>query len=232
MIAAAPLPIDPLLPEIVAALAAGPAVVVEAPPGAGKTTRVPRALLEAGIAAGEIWVLEPRRLPARLAAERVAAELGERVGHTVGYTVRFEDASSPRTRLRFVTEGLLNRRLLGDPTLAGVGVVVLDEVHERHVATDLALALLRRLQATTRPDLRLCLMSATLEAAPLADYLGGCPVVRSEGRLHNVDLEYLSDAEVLAAREARDGRVLATQVTAAVRRLLREGPDGDVLVFL
>src|SRR6185295_690713 len=133
------LPIDDVLPEVVAALRNGRALVVEAPPGAGKTTRVPRALYEAGLAAdGEIWVLEPRRLPARLAAERVARELGERVGETVGYTVRFEDVSSPRTRLRFVTEGLLTRRLLTDPRLAGVGAVVLDELHERHVATDLA----------------------------------------------------------------------------------------------
>src|SRR5882672_4479096 len=121
------LPIDPLLPEIVAALRAGPCLVVEAPPGAGKTTRVPRALLEARAGGdGEIWVLEPRRLPARLAAERVARERGERVGETVGYSVRFEDVTSPRTRLRFVTEGLLTRRLLDDPQLRGVGAVVLD----------------------------------------------------------------------------------------------------------
>src|SRR5262245_33563862 len=127
------LPVDAALPRIVAALQAGPAVVVEAPPGAGKTTRVPLALLEAGAGGGggEVWVLEPRRLPARLAAERVAAELGQRVGETVGYTVRFDDVSGPRTRLRFVTEGLLTRRLLADPHLDGVGVVVLDELHER-----------------------------------------------------------------------------------------------------
>ena len=217
------LPIDDVLPDIVAALRDGRSLVVEAPPGAGKTTRVPRALLEAGVVDGEIWILEPRRLPARLAAERVARELGERVGETVGYTVRFEDASSPRTRLRFVTEGLLTRRLLSDPTLAGVGAVVLDEFHERHVATDLSLALLRRLQLGARPDLRLCAMSATLEAAPLREFLGGCAGVRSAGRLHAIEIEHLPTP---------DDRPLHEQVTGAVRRLVRDGLDGDALVFL
>jgi ATP-dependent helicase HrpB len=217
------LPIDPLLPDVVAALRADRALVIEAPPGAGKTTRVPRALLEAGIGdGGEIWVLEPRRLPARLAAERVARERGERVGETVGYTVRFEDVSSARTRLRFVTEGLLTRRLLSDPELRGVAAVVLDEFHERHVATDLALALLARLQRGARPDLRLAAMSATLEAAPLRAFLE-CAGLRSEGRLHPVDIEHLP---------APDDRPLHEQVVGAVRRVLREGPAGDVLVFL
>jgi ATP-dependent helicase HrpB len=231
MTPAQPLPIDAVLPDVVAALRAGPAVVVEAPPGAGKTTRIPRALLEAGVGggasrrdgAGEVWVLEPRRLPARLAAERVAAELGERVGDTVGYTVRFDDVTSKRTRLRFVTEGLLVRRLLDDPRLDGIGALVLDELHERHVATDLALALGRRLQQGARPDLRLCAMSATLDAAPLAAFLGGCPTVRTEGRLYPVEIEHLP---------APDERPLAVQVTAAVRRVVRESAAGDVLVFL
>jgi ATP-dependent helicase HrpB len=217
------LPIDAALPEITAALREGNALVVEAPPGAGKTTRVPRALLDAGLPPGEIWVLEPRRLPARLAAERVARELGERVGETVGYTVRFEDVSSPRTRLRFVTEGLLTRRLLSDKALEGVAAVVLDEFHERHVATDLSLALVRRLQLGARPDLRVCAMSATLEAEPIRAFLGDCAGVRSEGRLHPVDVEHL---------DAPDDRPLADQVVGAVRRVLRDGPPGDVLVFL
>jgi ATP-dependent helicase HrpB len=218
------LPIDPLLPEIVASLEARPALVIEAPPGAGKTTRVPRALLDAGFArAGEIVVLQPRRLPARLGAERVAEEMGERVGGTVGYTVRFEDASSARTRLRFVTEGVLTRRLLADPRLGGVAAVVLDEFHERHLSTDLALALLRALQTGPRPELRLCVMSATLEAEPVRAFLGDCPSVRSEGRRFDVAIEHA---------EAADDRPLAEQVVGAVRRLAREGLDGDVLVFL
>lgn len=220
----APLPIDPLLPDLVAALRPAGGLVLEAPPGAGKTTRVPRALLEAGLAGrGEIVVLQPRRLPTRLAARRVAEEFGERVGETVGYQVRFEDVSGPRTRLRFVTEGVLGRRLLSDPKLSGVGMVVLDEFHERHLAGDIALALLRRLQQTDRPDLKLVVMSATLEADPVADYLGGCPRLRSEGRRYDVELEYLPSP---------DERPIDQQVLAGLKRLAGAGLDGDVLVFL
>jgi ATP-dependent helicase HrpB len=219
-----PLPIDPSLPEVVSALRAASAVVIEAPPGAGKTTRVPRALLDAGFGeAGEILVVQPRRLPARLAAERVARELGQAPGQTVGYSVRFEEVSGPRTRVRYLTEGILSRRLLADPRLRGVGTVVLDEFHERHVATDLALALLRSLQAGARPDLKLCVMSATLDAAPVGEYLGGCPRVRSEGRAFEVALEFLPEP---------DDRPLPVQVASAVRRLVRDGPPGDLLVFL
>jgi ATP-dependent helicase HrpB len=230
-----PLPIDQLLPEIVGALRTGPAVVVEAPPGAGKTTRVPLALLEAGLAddgnragnrdgkgGGEVLVLQPRRLPARLVAQHIAAQLGEPLGERVGYTVRFEDVSGPRTRLRFITEGLLTRRLLSEPSLPGVSAVVLDEFHERHLATDLGLSLLWRLQRT-RPELRLVVMSATLEAEPVRAFLGDCPGVRSEGRLFPIEVEHLP---------APDERPLADQVAAAVRRLVREGTPGDLLVFL
>jgi ATP-dependent helicase HrpB len=221
------LPIDPLLPEVVAALRASPSVVVEAPPGAGKTTRVPRALHEAGSAGGrEVVVLEPRRLAARLAARRVAGEMGERPGETVGWQVRFEEVAGPRTRIRYVTEGLLTRRLLGEPTLPGVGAVVLDEFHERHLQGDLALALLRRLQRTARPDLRLVVMSATLDAAPVARYLGA-PSLRSEGRRFEVAIEHLSPEEA-----ARPNARLEDEVARAVKRLHREGADGDVLVFL
>src|ERR671916_1112528 len=159
------LPIDPLLSEIVASLRRAPNLVVEAPPGAGKTTRVPPAMLDAGLAGGgEVWVLEPRRLAARMAARRVAEERGESVGETIGYQVRFEEVAGPRTRLRFLTEGVLTRRLLSDRRLTNVGAVVLDEFHERHLQADLALALLRRLQRGPRPDLRLVVMSATLTA--------------------------------------------------------------------
>ncbi len=225
------LPIDSQLPEIVAALRASGAVVVEAPPGAGKTTRVPRALLDAGVAAadrGEIVVVEPRRLPARLAAERVAAELGEPAGKTVGYSVRFEDRSGPQTRIRFVTEGILLRRLLSEPALPGVAAVVLDEFHERHVTSDLALALVRALRAGPRPELGICVMSATLEADPVRAFLddekrGACARVRSLGRAFDVSIEHLAEP---------DTRPLAQQVAAAVRRAIRDEPDGDLLVFL
>jgi ATP-dependent helicase HrpB len=222
--ALAVLPIDSLLPGIAMSLRARGAVVIEAPPGAGKTTRVPPALLSAGFGQrGEIVVLQPRRLPARLAAERVASELGERTGETVGYTVRFAEEAGPRTRIRFVTEGILVRRLLSEPTLPGVEVVILDEFHERHLASDLALALLRRLQLGARPDLGLVAMSATLDAEPVCEFLGDCPLVRSEGRLFEIALEHLPQP---------DARPLADQVASAVRRLCQEGLDGDVLVFL
>ena len=218
------LPIDALLADIVASLRAAPSLVLEAPPGAGKTTRVPAALLDARLADdGEVWVLEPRRLAARMAARRVAEERGERVGETVGYQVRFEDVSSARTRLRFLTEGVFTRRLLGDPQLTGVGAVVLDEFHERHLQSDLALALLRRLQRAPRPDLKLVVMSATLAAAPVAQFLNDCPTLRSEGRRFEVEIEHLARP---------DERPLAEQVAAAVGRLLAAGLAGDVLVFL
>ena len=127
----------------------------------------------------------------RLAARRVAHERGERIGETIGYQVRFEEVAGARTRLRFLTEGILTRRLISDPQLAGVDVVVLDEFHERHLESDLALALLRRLQSTRRPDLRLIVMSATLDTGPVARYLGGCPILRSEGRLFDLSVTQL-----------------------------------------
>ncbi|NMO21419.1 ATP-dependent helicase HrpB [Pyxidicoccus fallax] len=218
------LPIDPLLPEIVSTLRGARSLVLEAPPGAGKTTRVPRALLEAGLGQGkEIVVLQPRRLPTRLAAQRVSEEIGERVGDTVGYQVRFEDVRSAKTRLSFVTEGVLGRRLLTDPKLNDVGIVVLDEFHERHLSADISLAMLRRLQETARPDLKVVVMSATLEAEPIRAYLGGCPSLRSEGRRFDVSVEYLPTP---------DERHLDQQVLSGIKRVFANGVDGDVLVFL
>lgn len=210
------LPIDAVLPQLLEALREGPAVVLEAPPGAGKTTRVPPALLS--LVPGEVVVLEPRRIAARTAARRVAAELGERVGETVGYQVRFEDVCGPRTRLRYVTEGLFARRLLADPRLRGVSAVVIDEFHERHLPGDLALALLQCLL----PGVKLVVMSATLAAAPLAEHLRA-KVLRSEGRRFPVAVEHL---------ETGDARPLPDQVAAAVRKLTVPGALGDVLVFL
>lgn len=218
-----PLPIDPLLPEIVSSLRERSTLVLEAPPGAGKTTRVPRALMDAEWSRnGQVIVLEPRRLAARMAARRVAEELGDELGATVGYQVRFEDVSSARTRIRFVTEGILGRKLLQSPELEGVSAVVLDEFHERHLQGDVALALLERLRRSRRPDLRILVMSATLASAPVAEYLDA-PVLRAEGRLFDVAVEHLP---------APDDRPLGSQVASAVRRLVREGVDGDMLVFL
>jgi ATP-dependent RNA helicase HrpB len=206
------LPIDELIPGITDELRRSRRLVIEAPPGAGKTTRVPPALLEFG----EVLVLEPRRIAARMAARRVANELGESVGETVGYQVRFEDVSGPDTRLRFLTEGVLTRRLLSDPKLRGIATVILDEFHERHLDSDLALALVNRL------DLRIVVMSATLDAAPIAKFLGECPILRSDGKLHGVRVDYTPHSPA----------PLEEQVESALERLVKEGLDGDVLVFL
>ena len=220
------LPIDSLLPEIAQTLEKERVLVLEAPPGAGKTTRVPPAILEASRSGPpdkrEVVVLEPRRLAARMAARRVAEELGENVGDTVGYQVRFEDVSSAKTRIRFVTEAILTRRLLSDPNLEGVSAVVLDEFHERHLHGDVALALLRRMRKTARPDLKLVVMSATLDAKPAADFLG-CRTIRSEGRRFDVAIEHAP---------ADDARPLSLQVASAVRSIVHAAPEGDVLVFL
>jgi ATP-dependent helicase HrpB len=198
-------------------------LVLGAEPGAGKTTRVPRALLDAGLLeAGECWVLEPRRLAARLAAARVAEELGEPLGQTIGYAVRFEQKVSRATRVRFVTEGLLLRRLQDDPGLRGIGTVLLDEFHERHLQTDLAITLLRRLQRGPRPDLRLAAMSATLDADPVAAFLDA-PILRCPGRPWPVAVHHLPRP---------DARPLEVQVAEAVDRLYREGLKGHTLVFL
>ena len=196
--------------------------MLEAEPGAGKTTRVPWALHEA-LPDARIVVTEPRRLAARMAAHFVARERGERPGGTVGYSVRFEEVGGPATRIRYVTEGVLLRRLLADPMLSGVDVLVLDEFHERHVETDLLLALVARLKSERRTDLGLVVMSATLDAEPIARFLGDAPRLRSEGRVHPLTVEH----------DARpDDRPLEKQITSAVRRALEVEPDGDVLVFL
>jgi ATP-dependent helicase HrpB len=212
------LPVDSLLPEVVDALRDGD-LVLEAPPGAGKTTRLPAALLAAGYS--EVLVLEPRRLAARLAAQRVAAELGEAPGGRVGYQIRFDRVAGPETRLHYLTEGVLTRRLLADPDLRGAGVVVLDEFHERHLEGDVALALLRRLRRR-RKDLRLVLMSATIEGSTLARELGNWRALRSEGRLFPVDIEF-SPEEPLPLEE---------RVSQAAQRLFARLPAGDVLCFL
>jgi ATP-dependent helicase HrpB len=214
-----PLPVDAILPEVLASLKRCPNLVIEAAPGAGKTTRVPPALLES--AGGEVIVLEPRRIAARLAARRVAWEMGEQVGQTVGYQVRFEEAVSSRTRLRFVTEGILTRRMQSDPGLKGVAAVVLDEFHERRLESDLAIALLKRLQRT-RTDLRIVVMSATLDTQQLARYLDDCPILRSEGRLYELAISHLPYSP----------KPLEAQVNDALERIIQEQPAGDVLAFL
>ncbi len=214
-----PLPVDDLIPDLLASLERSPNLILEAEPGAGKTTRVPPALL--GAVRGDVLVLEPRRIAARLAARRVAWELGEELGQTVGYQVRFERIASPKTRLHFLTEGVLTRRLLSDPDLQGVDAVILDEFHERHLESDLALALLKRLQHR-RPALRLIVMSATLDAGPIARFLGGCPVLRSTGRLFDLTVEHTPYSAAPLHEQVRD----------TLEQLVRDDQAGDTLVFL
>lgn len=230
-----PLPIDELLPRIIEQLTAAPNLVIAAPPGAGKTTRVPHALLSI-FPEGEIVVLEPRRIAANLSALRVAEERGEPLGETVGVQLRFESVTSARTRLRFVTEGVLLRQLTADPKLSTVQAVVFDEFHERHYQTDLLLALLRRLQLCERPELRLCVMSATLHTAKIAAFLGHCPVVESQGKLHEVIVEHLSlpTDEPLSKQVRRTIReVLQRDQKASTEPTNRsQRRQGDILVFL
>jgi ATP-dependent helicase HrpB len=220
------LPIDAYLAQAIESLRAHKSLVLVAEPGAGKTTRLPRALCEAGFAErGEIVVLEPRRLAARMAAARVADELGEPVGERIGYQVRFDEKASRRTVVRFVTEGVLTRKLMSDPKLTGIGTLVLDELHERNLQGDLALALGRKLQRTHRPDLSIVAMSATLDAGPVAELLGGA-VMHVPGRTFPVHVFH---------DDKPDDRPIETCVASAVRRVLREslaGGSGDILVFL
>jgi ATP-dependent helicase HrpB len=217
------LPIEPVLPALREALIAGVAAVLQAPPGAGKTTRVPLALLdEPWLAGGRIVMLEPRRLAARAAARRMAQTLGEEVGVTVGYRVRHETRVGPETRVEVVTEGVLTRMLQSDRELAGTGLVVFDEFHERSIHGDLGLALALQSQRILRPDLRLLVMSATLDGGPVAALLGGARIVTSEGRSHPVETRYLP--------RRQGGRVEAA-VARVVRDILSAEP-GDVLVFL
>src|SRR3954469_25007278 len=219
----APLPIDEVLPALIRALRESPAAVLIAPTGAGKTTRVPPALLAAGIGAGKrIVMLEPRRIAARAAARRMAEEGGWTLGREVGYQVRFERKAGPETKILVVTEGILVQRLQADPFLEDVGVVIFDELHERNLQTDLSLAMARRVQRDARPDLKLLAMSATLDPGPVAAFLGNCPVIESQGRLHPVDILYM---------DRPDDRALPGQIAAGVRRMLGSTP-GDVLVFL
>ncbi len=217
-----PLPVDPFLPDVVAQVRQARSLVLVAEPGAGKTTRVPPAILRGGILSADhpaIVVLQPRRVAARAVAARIADENGWALGGPVGYQVRFDRRIGPDTRLRVVTEGILLRQLLDDPFLEGVGAVVLDEFHERSLYTDLAIALLREVQQTVRPDLCVVVMSATLEAEPVAAYLGGCPVVRVPGRTYPVAVSY----------EPNEAVPLPARVAAAVER---SPDDGDVLAFL
>jgi ATP-dependent helicase HrpB len=218
-----PLPIDGVLPRLVAELRSHSCAVLRAPTGAGKTTRVPPALLDAGLAGDRtILMLDPRRLAARAAARRIAFERGWKVGQEVGFHVRFDRQATDRTRILVLTEGLLVRYLQDDPFLERAGVVVFDEFHERNLDTDLALALVRKVQLEARRDLKLVVMSATIETEPIARFLGGAPVAESEGRLFPVEVTYLG------SDERAD---LAERIGPAISRAV-DATSGDVIVFL
>lgn len=208
--------------------------MVVAPPGAGKTTRIPPALAAARFLGGEgsarraLVLLQPRRVAARAAAARIAEEQGWRLGEEVGYHIRFDNRTGPRTQVRVLTEGILTRQIQADPFLEGIGCVVLDEFHERSIHTDLALAMLREIQATVREDLRIVVMSATMDPRPVAEFLSGgggrARVFESAGRLYPVAVEHLERTENAPVWE---------QAAGAVRRVLREGNEpGHILVFL
>src|SRR6476619_6588906 len=217
------LPIDVALPQLTAALARNDAAVLVAPPGAGKTTRVPLVLLDEPWAKDrKILVLEPRRLAARAAAARMASTLREQVGDTVGLRVRFDSKVTKRTRIEIVTEGVFTRLVLDDPSLDGIAAVLFDEFHERSLDADLGLALARDVQLGLRDDLRLVVMSATLDGARVAELLGDAPVVESEGRAFPVETRY---------RGRLPNVLIERQVADAVALALR-ADRGSILAFL
>ncbi|MEO9529626.1 MAG: helicase-related protein, partial [Roseibium sp.] len=218
-----PLPIDGVLPELLETLDTRANAVLVAEPGAGKTTRVPLALLNASWRGdGKILVLEPRRLAARAAARRMAGDLGEKPGETVGYRVRMDTKVSARTRIEVITEGIFTRLILDDPELTGVAAVLFDEFHERSLDGDLGLALALDVQSALRDDLRLVPMSATLDAAGISSLLGDAPVIESRGRSFPVDTRYLG-------RNATER--IEAQVVRAISQAVNED-TGSVLVFL
>ncbi len=218
------LPVESVIPEVLSALANPGAAVLVAAPGAGKTTVVPLRLLDAQWLEGRIIVLEPRRIAARAAAARLAWHLGESVGRTVGYRVRFDTKVSDRTRIEVVTEGVLTRLFAADPGLEGYGAVLFDEFHERSIAGDVGLAMTLRARTVLRPELRVLVMSATIDPAPIGRLLGDAPVIEAPGKIHPVEIRH---------RPPPPGseRRFETHVALTVREVLADEP-GDVLVFL
>ena len=218
------LPIWKIHDDILHTLQSGNRLVLVAPTGSGKTTQVPQMLLDADIADDKmIVVLQPRRVAARTVATRVASERKVKLGTEVGYQIRFDDKTSPGTRIAFVTEGILLRWLQDDPTLARVGAVIFDEFHERNLLSDVALALVKNLQQSQRPDLVMLVMSATLDADPIAEYLKPCPTLVSEGQSYPVEVTYLP---------LHNERPITAQAAEAVEHIINTNAPGDILVFM
>ena len=218
------LPIDAVLPQVLECLTQSGRVVLQAPPGAGKTTRTPLAILQSGRCPGKILMLEPRRLAARAAAERMAETLGEKLGETVGYRIRGQSKVGPNTRIEVLTEGILTRMVQADPELPGVSAILFDEFHERSLATDLGLALTWELRETLREDLWIVVMSATLDAAPVAALLNDAPIVTSAGRSFPVELTYLP-------RPAHNDLPFEAQARSLIMQAVTD-TEGGILVFL
>jgi ATP-dependent helicase HrpB len=219
------LPIDGLQADLVAACGRVRRLVLRAPTGSGKSTRIPQMLLDLNLVQGQIVVLQPRRIAARLLAARIAQERGVRLGGEVGYQIRFERVESAQTRIKFVTEALLLRQMASDPELKGVGAVVFDEFHERNLHSDVALALARRLQETHRPDLLIMAMSATLDTEGVAKWLGSAETLAADGRAYPVQIEYTH-------LPRNSTRPIWDAAADQVRRVLSEEAEGDILVFM
>ena len=202
-------------------------LVITAPTGSGKSTQVPQMLLDNGVLEkGQVVILQPRRLAARMLAQRVAFERQCRLGDEVGYQIRFENVTSDATRIRFITEGILLRQIIQDPKLKGVQTLIFDEFHERHLYGDITLARALDLQQTSRPDLKILVMSATLDSISLAEYLAPCRLLNSEGRTFPVDIRYLLPGE------SHDSVPIWDQAAEAFSNFVRLGGEGDVLVFM
>src|SRR3954466_10155700 len=220
------LPIYELEASIVAALEKDARLILQAPTGSGKSTQVPQILLDHGLLGeGQVVILQPRRLAARLLASRVASERGSRLGDEVGYQIRFENVTSAATRIRFVTEGILLRQLIQDPELRGISAILFDEFHERHLYGDITLARALCLQESARPDLKLAVMSATLDAGALEKYLAPCPLLTSAGRTFPVEIEYLPKPV------GGDGYPIWDLAADELERVAA-GTEGDVLIFM
>ncbi|MBR3943929.1 MAG: DEAD/DEAH box helicase, partial [Akkermansia sp.] len=227
------LPIDAIRADVLNAVQSpGFCVLLSAPTGSGKSTRIPRMLLDAGVGErGTIIVVQPRRLAARLLAGYVARQFPCKLGAEVGYTVRFDSRCSADTRILFVTDGILERRLTDDPQLKGVSAIIFDEVHERRLSGDLCLARALELQHSTRKDLGVFVMSATLELDKLQAYLPQATILRAEGRMYPVEIEYRPPIPVRDNRGYVNAPPVWEQCAVAVRHLT-ETTDGDILVFL